>query len=261
MGGLQKRHEVGQLNSPNENETVDGVFRNKVRIVQARKGYRVSEDAPLLAWFTRLEDNDIILDAGTGNGVIAFCLAKINLTVKSVGLELQAAPILRARKGASINHLEERVFLVRADFRLADRLFRPRSFDVVVSNPPYHEYGRGRINALSEKALSRHQIMMPVTELLRVSSNLLKDGGRISLIYPANGMHLIAKTASDSGFKMSRVLWVYPRVNAKPSLICIEAKQSNVMVDLVESRIELYGPDGLRTEYSEAVFSGSEIVG
>jgi tRNA1(Val) A37 N6-methylase TrmN6 len=243
-----------------DSETLDGVFRNKVRVIQARKGYRVSEDALLLAWFTRVRDHDLALDAGTGNGVIAFGLARINKTVNCVGLEIQSDPAFRAKRGTLINNLDDRVFIVRGDLRQADSFFRPMIFDVVVSNPPYHEYGRGRINELSEKALSRHQIMMPLTDLFRISSCLVKDGGHLSLIYPASGVDLIRRTASDTGFKMSRVLWIYPRVNVNPSLICVEAKKTEAKVKLTESRIELYGSDGTRTPKADSILSGSEIV-
>ncbi|MDD3473916.1 MAG: methyltransferase [Syntrophaceae bacterium] len=240
-------------------ETTDGVFRNKVRIIQAVRGYRVSEDALLLTWFTQLEDNDFILDAGTGNGVIAFCLARTNRTAQCVGLEIQNNPALRAVRGARLNDLEERVFIVKGDLRQADRFFKQRSFSLVVSNPPYHEFGRGKINKLNEKALSRHQIMMPLSDLFRVSQSLLIDGGRLSIIYPATGKDLISENASETGFKMSRVLWIYPRVNLKPSLICVEAIQTQAKVKLSESNLELYGPDGIRTAKAQSIFSGSQI--
>lgn len=240
-------------------ETIDGVFHNKIRIIQALKGYRVSEDAVLITWFTKINDNHLVLDAGTGNGVIAFGLARKNKTITCIGIEIQSAPIFRAKRGTLINNLEDRVFMIRGDLRQADRFLKPTIFDVVVSNPPYHEYGRGRINKLSEKALSRHQIMMPIADLFTASSMLLKPDGHLSLIYPANGLDLIEKTASDTGFKISRVLWIYPRSNVNPSLICVEAKLTKATVEFVENSIELYGPDANRTPEAQAILSGSEI--
>lgn len=247
------------MKSSHEVETIDGVFRNKIKIIQSLKGYRVSEDALLLTWFTRIRDNSLILDAGTGNGVIAFGLARVNKSVTCIGIEIQAGPVVRAMRGAAINKLENRVHVVKGDLRQADNFLRHKMFDLVVSNPPYHEYGRGKINILNEKALSRHQIMMPLADLFRVSSSLLKDDGSLSLIYPAKGMDMISSFASDTGFKLSRVLWIYPRVNAKPSLICVEAIQTNAKVEVMESRIELYGSDGARTPEVEYILSGSGI--
>ena len=66
------------------------------------------------------------------------------------------------------------VGIVRGDFRAADNFFRPNVFDLVVSNPPYHELGRGRISRHEERAVSRHQMMMPLEDFFRVSAGLLK---------------------------------------------------------------------------------------
>ncbi|MFH0824089.1 MAG: hypothetical protein V2B18_15165, partial [Pseudomonadota bacterium] len=58
-----------------DDESIDGLFRNKIKVVQSRRGYRVSEDSLIVTWFVRPGANDLILDAGTGCGVIAFGLA------------------------------------------------------------------------------------------------------------------------------------------------------------------------------------------
>jgi tRNA1(Val) A37 N6-methylase TrmN6 len=129
-----------------EGETLDGLFRNKVRVIQARRGYRVSEDAVFLAWFTRPRAGEIILDVGAGAGAIAFGLAVKAPLARVVGLEIQQALADRAGRGVCLNGLEDSVAIIRGDFRTADQLFRPRSFDVVVSNPPYHEAGKGRMS-------------------------------------------------------------------------------------------------------------------
>lgn len=182
-------------------ETINGLLRNKIRVIQARHGYRVSEDAIILSWFTNPCADEIILDAGTGCGAIAFAISKMRPSTKVIGLELQEALADRAARGVRLNGLEDQALIVRGDLRRADTFFRPRSFDAVVSNPPYYEPGRGRINLHEEKALSRHQMMMPLEDLFRVASLLLKPLGRLSLIYPASGTARIKKAMSKSGFE------------------------------------------------------------
>ena len=49
-------------------ESVNGLFGNKVQVIQATRGYRVSEDALILAWFSSPREREFILDAGTGCG-------------------------------------------------------------------------------------------------------------------------------------------------------------------------------------------------
>ena len=79
-------------------ESVDGLLRNKIRVIQALRGHRVSEDALILAWFVNPRPGEFILDAGTGCGVIAFALAVKEPTVEVVGVEIQPALADRAWK-------------------------------------------------------------------------------------------------------------------------------------------------------------------
>lgn len=240
-------------------ESVDGLLRNKIRVIQAVRGYRVSEDAIILTWFVRPAAGELILDAGTGCGAIAFGIALRQSTARIVGLELQAAPADRAARGARLNRLEDRVWIVRGDVRTADRSLASGVFDAVVSNPPYHEPGRGRINLEEEKALSRHQMMMPLEDLFRISSVVLRPTGRLALIYPVSGMDRIKKAGKDTGFKPARVLWIHTQKGTDPGLVCIEARQGGDGPSVTEESLYLYECPGKRTQAAEAILAGEEI--
>jgi len=241
-------------------ETIDGLFRNKVKVIQASKGYRVSEDAIFLTWFVRPQEGDLILDAGAGCGVIAFGLVMKNPSVKVVGLEIQEGLIGRAQRGVILNNLVSKVFMLRGDLRKADLFFRPHTFNMVVSNPPYYQSGSGRVSSLSEKALSRHQIIMPLTDLFLVSSRLLKPTGRFCLIYPANGSDQLDRAAALSGLKINRRLWIHTHEESEPVLLCVEACQSTEDNYLTEDRICLYHSNNVRTPQAEAILAGEEFV-
>jgi tRNA1Val (adenine37-N6)-methyltransferase len=240
-------------------ESVDGLLRNKIRVIQAVRGYRVSEDAIILTWFVRPGAGELILDAGTGCGAIAFGIAARQSTARVVGLELQAGPADRAARGAKLNGLQDRVWIVRGDVRTADRSFATGVFDAVVSNPPYHEPGRGRINLEEEKALSRHQMMMPLEDLFRVASVVLKPAGRLALIYPASGMERIEKSMKDTGFKPARVLWIHSQKGADPGLVCVEARRVGDWSGVTEESLLLYESPGKRTQAAEAILAGEDI--
>ncbi len=235
-------------------ETINGLLRNKIRVIQARKGYRVSEDAIILTWFTYARRGETILDAGTGCGVIAFGIAAMSPQTVVIGLELQEALADRAIRGVRLNRLDKQVFTIRGDVRQADLLFRPSAFDAVVSNPPYYEPGRGRISLEEEKALCRHQTMMPVEDLFRVASVILKRDGRIALIYPASGVSRIKKAMTASGFEASRMLWIHSQERVEPGLLCVEAQRAAGKT--LECKLVLYDAPGKRTAMAEAILSG-----
>ncbi|MEW6350995.1 MAG: methyltransferase [Thermodesulfobacteriota bacterium] len=241
---------------PRDDETLDGLFRNKVRVFQARRGYRVSEDAVILTWFVRPRAGELILDAGTGCGAIAFGLAVCEPTARVVGLEIQAGLADRAGRGRAANDLASRVWIVRGDARQADRLFRPGCFDVVVSNPPYHREGRGNLSAHPEKALARHQLMMPLEDLFRVSRELLSAGGRIAIIYPAAGADHVRQAMNAAGFGLSRMLCIHPHEGTGPGLVCVEACRGYSGRTHTESPLILYDGQGRRTPRAEAVLAG-----
>lgn len=246
------------METQKSNESVDGLLRNKIRVVQAKKGYRVSEDAIILTWFTRPEPDEWVLDAGCGCGVIAFGLAARQPSVRVVGLEIQGAPASRAARGIKLNELESRVFIVHGDCRQADRFFRHESFGSIVSNPPYYESGRGKINLQEEKALSRHQMMMPPEDLFRVSAALLKPSGGLTFIYPVCGLDRITRAMKETGFRPSRMLWIHTHEEAEPGLVCVEAKRATQDVKLLQTRLVLYSAPGMRTPAAEAILAGED---
>lgn len=248
---------VEELQRPGE--SVDGLFSNRVRVIQSVKGYRVSEDALILTWFVRPQKGELILDAGTGCGVIAFGLAAREPSVTVIALEIQAQLADRARRGVLLNRLENTVCPLRGDMRAADRFFRCGCFDVVVCNPPYYELGRGRISQHEEKAVSRHQLMMPVGDLVRVAARLLRPNGRLAVIYPASRQKHLETVVKEAGFVRHRVLWIHPCETVPPCLVCVEARQGVGEVSVQENQLFLYHEPGRRTAIAQAILSGEEV--
>ena len=253
---MKKQEAKGDLIS--KAESIDGLFGNKVKVIQALQGYRVSEDALILTWFVKSYPGEFILDVGTGCGIIAFGLALKQPETTIVGLEIQSALARRAGLGLKLNHLESSVSILRGDLRHADHFFRHGCFDCIVSNPPYHEPGRGHINIQEEKAVCRHQLMMPLNDLFAISKKLLKPDGRLSLIYPASSLDRVCQAMKETGFKLSRMLWIHPYERAPSCLVCMEAGPNLSTCDVVENSLVLYQCPGKRTSDAEAIMAGED---
>jgi len=241
-----------------EDESIDGIFGNKVRVIQSRKGYRVSEDAIILTWFAKPNPGERIMDAGTGCGVIAFGIGIRDPSVTVVGVEIQKDLADRASRGAKLNALEARVFIVQGDVTKAELFFRRRSFHFIVCNPPYYEPGRGRINLQHERALCRHQLSMPIPQLFSVAQFLLRDRGRLDLIYPTAGMEGICNALRGTGFRISRMLWIHPHQQAPPGHVCLELVLAERIEETFEGHLYLYDEQHQRTAFARAILAGDE---
>jgi tRNA1(Val) A37 N6-methylase TrmN6 len=112
-----------------------------------------------------------------------------------------------------------------------------------------------------EKALSRHQLMMPLEDLFSISMKILKHSGRLSLIYPASRMDKIQMTMQESGFKPSRVLWIHAWEGAEAGLVCLEARAGAGPIHAAQDSLFVYRAPGLRTRAVETILAGDDIPG
>lgn len=166
-----------------EDETLDEI--RGVRIIQKTRGYRFSVDSLLLADFPDLTDVKKAVDLGTGSGIIAILLAMRSEGITVTGIELQSSLHDLAVRNIELADLSGRMEIVKADIRhLRDEL-EGESFDLVVSNPPYYQVGKGRTGPSKERTIARHETAVAMKDIIDVSAFLLKAGGRVAVIYPA----------------------------------------------------------------------------
>lgn len=80
-------------------------------------------------------DEAMIADVGTGTGAVAIALASQAPDVKVVAIDISPQAVALANKNAEKQGVNDRVYATESD--LFDRLRESRTFDLIVSNPPY----------------------------------------------------------------------------------------------------------------------------
>lgn len=244
-----------------DGETLDAFYHGRIRVLQARRGYRFAVDAPLLADFIRTKPDDEALELGAGNGVISLLLS-VKPFQRIVAVEIQAGPAGLARRNVELNGLGGRIEIVRADLRT----YRPgRAFDLIFSNPPYIRKAAGFLSASAEKSAAKHELHGDIGDILRKTAAWLAPEGRACFVYPEKRRADLLKAAGESGLETRRLRFVHPRAGQPPNLFLIElghmkrtragsegpGEDVEIMPPLV-----LFGPDGKYTAAAEAVFAG-----
>ena len=236
---------------PREDETLDAFYHGRVRVLQKKKGYRFSVDAPLLADFVRTRDEDEALDVGTGSGVISLLLS-VKPFRRITALEIQPGLADLARRNVELNGLSGRIEVVEADLRT----YEPgRAFDLVFSNPPYIRGTTGHLSLSAEKSAAKHELHGGIDEIMRKTSEWLAPEGRACFVYPEKRRSDLARAANARDLRVLRFRHVLPRLGEMPNLFLAELGFEAVHPEIMPPLV-LYGPDGKYTADAEAIFSG-----
>lgn len=143
-----------------------------------------------------------------------------------------------AEKNVVLNHLEDRVSILKQDFRELKTIFPQGSFDVVLSNPPYREYQTGRINPSMDKAIARHEIKGKLEDLISIASYLLPPKGRCYLIFPALRTVDLFVALRKGKLEPKRIQFVHPRMGEEAKFILVESfKASGVELKIMRPLI------------------------
>src|SRR4030066_1087938 len=156
-----------------------------IRIHQPEKGYRFSIDSVLLADFAARDRGGSALDLGTGSGVVLLLLAaRCRRLRQGVGVEIQPALWEFACRNIEENGFGGRLSAVLGDFREDLPGLAPRSFDLVVSNPPYRKIGEGRRNPDPRKEIARHEVACTMADVYAAAGRCLSPRGRFAIVCP-----------------------------------------------------------------------------
>lgn len=119
-------------------EVSDNAFLGgQLNILQPRNGYRAGADPVFLAAAVDVSPGQHVLDLGCGVGTAMLCLLVRVPGVAVTGVELQADLVRLAQENLERNRLAGTVF--QADIKALPRELRDRSFDHVMTNPPFFD--------------------------------------------------------------------------------------------------------------------------
>ena len=201
---------------------------------------KVGTDGVLLAAWTRVKEESRILDVGTGNGVIALICAQRNENAEIVGVEILPGAAQDAEENFKHSPWADRLSLVQGDF-----LTSPirGTFDLIISNPPF--FTRSIPAADPARRFARHDDSLPAEKFFMRCSDLLRERGRISVIFPKNMLRRWTIAADTCGLHPVRVCHVFTLPNRDSSRVMVEfarfpAHETFMESILVQSRTGEY---------------------
>lgn len=202
-------------------ETIDTFMKGHLKLIQSKTGYRFSIDAILLAEFVTVKKNEIVIDMGTGCGIIPMLLHLTKSPGYTIGLEIQEELADQAARNILLNNYTDRIAIIRGDIRALP--FSSMFADVVVCNPPYRRIQSGRINPHKQKAIARHEILATLDDILEGAIHVLRPKGRLAIIYPSERLMDLTIRLRTLNLEPKRIRVIYPDMNSEAKLVMVEA--------------------------------------
>jgi tRNA1Val (adenine37-N6)-methyltransferase len=202
-------------------ECIDSFMDGRLKLIQSKDGYRFSIDAVLLAEFVTIRQGDVIVDLGTGCGVIPLILLLTKWVGYSFGLEIQEELASQAARNVHLNGFDDKMRIVLGDIK--NPPIAAESADVVICNPPYRQIKSGRINPDPRRAIARHEIMASIDDILSATRSVLRKKGRFALIYSSTRLADILARMRRFSLEAKRLQIIYPDLNSGAKLVLVEA--------------------------------------
>lgn len=231
-----------------DEERLDDLQRNGYQIIQKKDGFCFGMDAVLLSGFAVVKPGEKAIDLGTGTGIIPILLEAKYEGEHYTGLEIQDEVAEMAARSVALNHLEEKVSIVKGDIKEASRLFGAASFDVVTSNPPYMNDAHGLKNPDLPKAIARHEVLCTLDDVAREAAKLLRPGGRFYMVHRPHRLIEIITALTKYKLEPKRMKMVHPFVDKEANMVLIEAVRGGKSMIKVEAPIVVYREPGVYTQ-------------
>jgi tRNA1(Val) A37 N6-methylase TrmN6 len=202
-------------------ERIDCFMDGRLKLIQSKDGYRFSIDAILLAEFVTIRQGDVVVDLGTGCGVIPLILLLTKLVGYAFGLEIQEELAGQAARNVLLNGFDDKMRVVLGDIK--NPPIAEESADVVICNPPYRQVKSGRINPDPRRAIARHEIMASIDDILRAARSVLRKKGRLAVIYSSVRLADILVRMRRFNLEPKKIQIIYPDLNSGAKLVLVEA--------------------------------------
>lgn len=243
----------------NEDESIDDLQLNGLRLIQKKAAFRFGIDAVLLADFTNIKKNFKVMDLCTGTGIIPLLLVGKYNPKTVIGIEIQQEMVEMATRSAKLNSIEDKVEFINKDLKDIDFIKTLGRFDVVTVNPPYKLNHSGILNPSDKLAIARHEIECDLENVIKAIRVLLKDNGRMYMVHRPERLADIMTTMRKYKIEPKRIQMVHPNAKKAPNIVLVEGQRDGGSFLKWEPPLYVYDKDGNYTDEINHIYGRTDL--
>ena len=231
-----------------KDERIDDLEYKGLKIIQNRNWFCFGVDSVILSDFAKeIKDNSIVLDLGSGTGIISILLSKKINAKKIIGVEIQKEVCEMSKKSILLNDLKN-VEFINEDIKNLDKIMENGICDAIVTNPPYMKNNSGVKNDNEYKLISRHEIKCNIEDIIKIASKLLKNNGELYMVHRPDRIVGIIETLRKYKIEPKKIRFVYSREGENSNLVLIKSIKSSGEFLKVEKPLYIYDKENNYTD-------------
>lgn len=239
----------GEYMKLNKNERIDDLEYEGLKIIQNIEGFCFGIDSVLLSDFAKnIKKDSVVVDLGTGTGIISLLLCKKTNLGKIYGVEIQEEVAEMAYRSCLLNHLEEKFQVIHKNMKDIFEELEPNTIDVVVTNPPYMKLNTGAKSEEKKKLISRHEVECTLEDVITISYKALKDKGEFYMVHRAERIVDILYLLRKYKLEPKIIKFVQSKINKEPNLVLIKSIKNAGKFLKIEKPLIIYDDDGTYTD-------------
>ena len=239
-----------------ENERIDDLQINNLKIIQNKNGFCFGIDSVLLSDFASdIKKDTTVLDLGTGTGIISILLSAKTSIKNIIGIEIQENVAEMAKRSVELNNLQNKIKIMNADIKELIKILPNNRHDAIVTNPPYMKKNSGLENENREKLISRHEIECTIYDIARVSNTLLKDKGEVYMVHRPDRLIDIVEAFRKNKLEIKKIRLIHPKMNMPANLVLIKAVKNGNAFLQIDRPLYVYNEDGSYTSEIKKIYN------
>lgn len=276
---------IGETMNLKENERIDDLEFNNLKIIQNKDGFCFGIDSVLISDYAKkdIKNNALGADLGTGTGIISILLSAKTRLSKIIGIEVQKEVADMAQRSIELNGLQNKIEIKNMNIKniiqnidnskLEKRKKQVKlgniqtethkekdniwleKFDFVVTNPPYKKLETGKVNESEYKYISRHEATANLEDFIKVSKYLLKDKGSFFMVHRPDRLVDIIELMRKYKLELKNIRFIYPSIDKSPNLVLIKGIKNAKPFLKIDKPLIVYNQNG---EYTDEIY---EIYG
>ena len=220
----------------------------KFSIDDSRAAMKIGTDAVLLGAWVECENENLILDIGTGTGILALMMAQRNPEALIDAVELDSEAAKLAKQNIKLSPWGERIEIFASSIQ-EFAIQTQHKYSLIICNPPF--FADSLKSPSETRNLARHNETLPVHVLLGCAAKLLLANGKAAFIIPADVFAFWKQEAALQSLFPCRVTIVKSSPNHKPHRVMVTFSRKQV-TRIYENEISIYiSKSNYSVEYQE----------